>query len=279
MKTAIALGTFDGLHAGHRAVLEKTLGFFSIAVTFDIPPKSIITGEPQLLILPEERANRMKQLGVNQVEIQKFEEVRNIEAKEYLETLKQKYNPERIVCGFNYRFGKNAEGDTLLLAKFCEQNNIEFICVPPVLTSGVAISSTYIRNLVRDGEIQKANSLIYGGFSFGAAVLHGDARGRKLGFPTANQKYPEGMVSLKKGVYISNITIDGKAYKAITNIGIRPTYKTETITCESYIKDFSGDIYDKEVKISLLRFVREEQKFNSPEELKNAIANDVKLLD
>lgn len=279
MKTAIILGTFDGLHAGHRAVIEKAAGSFSVAVTFDIPPKSILTGEPQLLILPEERAKRIKQLGINQVEMQNFNQVKDINANDYLELLKQKYNPSRIVCGFNYRFGHKAEGDTELLFDFCQKNGIEFICVPAVQKDGTTVSATNIRNLLREGKIDEASSQIYGGFSFTAPVLHGDARGRLLGFPTANQIYPEELVKVKFGVYISHVTIDGKEYKAITNVGIRPTYRTDTVGCETFIKDFSGDIYGKMMKTELLYFVREERKFSSIEELKNAISDNVRLLD
>lgn len=279
MKTAIALGTFDGLHMGHRAVLSQMSDFFSIAVTFDIPPKSVLTGQPQLLILPDDRAVRLKELGINQVCMQSFKEVRNINAFDYLEHLKQKYDPARIVCGFNYRFGYNAEGNTDMLAQFCKENGIEFICVPPVEKGGKVISSTHIRNLIREGNIEEASSQIYGGFGFTAPVLHGDARGRTLGFPTANQNYPTELVRLRFGVYISRVTVDGREYKAITNVGIRPTYQTDAVGCETFIKDFCGDIYGKEMKTELLRFVRGEQKFGSIDALKNAIINDVKLLD
>ncbi len=279
MKTAIVLGTFDGLHAGHRAVIEKAAGFFSIAVTFDIPPKSIITGEPQLLILPQDRTNRLKQLGINEVEMQNFKEVQNIGAKQYLEQIKQKYAPDRVICGFNYRFGKAAQGDTKLLQDFCKSNNIEFVCVSPVKKDGKVLSATNIRNLIREGNMAEAAPQIYGGFTFTAPVLHGDTRGRKLGFPTANQEYPIDLVRLKFGVYISRVTINGRQYKSITNIGVRPTYKTQVVGAETFIKDFSGNIYDKQITTELLYFVREEKKFSSIDELKNAILNDVKLLD
>lgn len=279
MKTAIVLGTFDGLHAGHRAVIEKADGFYSVAVTFDIPPKSFFTGEPQLLMLPADRADRLKKLGIDKVDMQRFGEVKDVEAAEYLKHLKQKYNPQRIVCGFNYRFGKNAVGDTKLIADFCKANDIEFICVPQVAVDGAVVSSTGIRNLLKEGKILEAAPQIYGGFSFTAPILHGDARGRNLGFPTANQEYPKDLLKIKFGVYISRVEIEGKCYKAITNVGVRPTYKTEEIGCETYIKNFSLDVYGKLMKTELLQFIREEQKFNSIDELKRAILNDVKLLD
>lgn len=279
MKTAIVLGTFDGLHAGHKAVIEKSKDFYSIAVTFEIPPKSALSNNPELLMSPEDRACRLKELGINQVEMQRFEDVKDIDAQKYLEHLKEKYNPHRIICGFNYRFGKGAMGDTDFIKKFCEKNSIEFICVPPVIDGDAVISSTNIRNLIRKGEIQKAASQIYGGFSFTAPIIHGDARGRELGFPTANQLYPTDLVCPKFGVYVSRVKIDGKKYDAITNIGIRPTYETQSIGAETYIKDFSADVYGKQMVTELLNFVREEKKFSSVDELKNAILNDVKKLE
>lgn len=279
MKTAIALGTFDGLHRGHRAVIEKTLPFYSIAVTFRLPPKSVIGDNPELLILPDERISRLKALGVKEVVMQNFESVCDITATEYLDTLKQKYNPARIVCGFNYRFGSGAQGDTNLLADFCNKNGIEFCCVPPEFDEGQVISSTLIREHIKSGNVKKAAECMYGGFSFEAPVTHGDERGRTIGFPTANQHFPDMLVKPKFGVYISRVTIDGKIYNAITNVGLRPTFKTENIGCETFIKNFSGDLYEKNIKTELLSFVREERKFNSIDQLKNAIQDDVRQLD
>ncbi len=279
MKTAIVLGTFDGLHAGHRAVLDAAKDFFCVAVTFDAPPKSKLTAEPQLLMQPNERIKRLKQLGAHRVNLQNFDAVRDIQAQDYLHWLKKEYAPSRIVCGFNYRFGKDALGDINLIKAFCDKNGIEFVCVPPVTKDGNIVSSTAIRNLIKEGKMSDAAGQICGGFLFTAPVVHGDARGRQLGFPTANQEYPNELIRPKFGVYLSRVTIDGKQYKAITNIGIRPTYKTETIGCETFIKDFSADIYGKEMTTELLSFIREEKKFGSVKELKDAILNDVKLLD
>ena len=278
MKTAIVLGTFDGLHEGHRAVIKEADGFSSVAVTFDIPPKNVISGNTELLILPSDRKARLKELGINDILMESFDDVKNIDAQDFLERLKNNYNPARIICGFNYRFGSGAKGDAQMLMQFCNKNNIEFVCVDAIEKDGKVVSSTSIRNLIRDGEMQKASSLIYGGFSFCALVEHGDARGRTLGFPTANQKYPNDLVKPKYGVYVSCVTIDDKKYKSITNVGIRPTYQTDEVGCETFIKDFCGDIYGKEIRLELLKFVRPEQKFSSQQELKSAILKDISLL-
>ncbi len=279
MKTARALGTFDGLHKGHRAVLKETIGFYSIAVTFDIPPKAVMSNQHQLLILPNDRKKRLEALGINQVIMQCFNGVKDIEPLNYLENLKDRYNPSRIVCGFNYRFGKNASGDVDLLKAFCDKNAIELVVVEPVKVDGEVVSSTAIRNLIKNGDMQKASQMIYGGFKFSSAVLHGDARGRTIGFPTANQLYPEMLAAPKFGVYLTSITIDGTEYNAITNVGYRPTFKTDKVYCETYIKNFQGDIYDKDVTLKFLSFIRPEQKFSSVEELKSAILNDIAILN
>lgn len=277
MKTAIALGTFDGLHKGHRAVLSKAIPYYGIAVTFCVPPKGVITNEPQLLILPKDREARLKELGIKQVVMQDFNKVRNIMPDEYIENLYQKYAPSRIVCGFNYSFGRDALGNTEYLKSFCNSKDIEFCCVEPQYEGESVISSTAIREYIKNGDVETASRLIYGGFSFTAKVLHGDERGRKIGFPTANQSYPELLVKPKFGVYASKAVIDGKEYNAVTNVGIRPTFKTDTVGCETYIKNFKGNIYEKEMRIRLVRFMRSEQKFNSIKELKSAISQDVKL--
>ncbi len=276
MKTAIALGTFDGLHSGHRAVLQGALEFNSVAVTFRTPPKS--AGAPRLLMLPEDKAGRIKSLGISEVSMLEFEAVKDIPAEEFLADLKHKYNPVRICCGFNYRFGYNAAGGADTIKSFCEKNGIGFYCASPVLQGTEPISSTAIREMVANGEIKKANEHIFGGFSFSAEVLHGDMRGRTLGFPTINQRYPKLLVTPKLGVYAVEVEIGGKTYKGITNIGHRPTYETAGIGCETYIKDFSGDLYGKRVALKLIRFIRPEIKFNSALELKVQIEKDVKSL-
>ncbi len=278
MKTAIALGTFDGLHLGHRAVLSKTEGFFRVAYTFEIPPKSVISGNPELLMLPDDRRKALLDFGMDKVVMNDFENIRNLSAEEFLNAILNEYNPARITCGFNYKFGRGALGDTQMLARFCEQNGIEFVCCDSVGYMENALSSTVIRSLIKTGEIEAANGLIYNGFSFSGEVLDGDKRGRRLGFPTINQEFPELLVKPKFGVYVVEVLVGGKIYEGIANIGHRPTFKTECVASETYIKDFSGDIYGQTVKITIKKFLREEKKFHSIDELKAAIENDVKAI-
>ncbi|MBQ6714299.1 MAG: riboflavin biosynthesis protein RibF [Clostridia bacterium] len=275
MKNAVILGTFDGLHRGHQAVINCSEGYNIIAVTFNAPPKMHFDKSMGVLMQNEDRFNQLKELGVSEIYALDFNEVKSIEPYDFLQMINEKYLPRLFVCGFNYRFGRNAEGDTDTLKAYCEKNGIDLKVADSVDIDGQTVSSTLIRNLISEGDIERANTLLYKPFGFTAEVINGDKRGRNLGFPTANQIYPKEMQKLKFGVYRSRVLIDGIEYKGISNIGIRPTYRTEGPTCETYIYDFSGDIYGKYIRIEPLKFLREEQKFSTAEELKKAVLKDI----
>lgn len=275
MKNALCLGTFDGVHKGHREVLNLPEGLKKIAVTFSLPPKTVLSGKTELIMTFADKQRVLKGLGVEEILKLDFEKVKNMRALEFLDFLYEKYKPSLISCGFNYRFGKNAEGDTAQLRKYCEEKGITFKCSEPVLEDGKAVSSTLIRELIKNGEIEKANSLLTEPFSFETEVIDGDRRGRTIGFPTANQKYPNDLVKLKFGVYKVKVIIEKEEYEGITNIGIRPTFQTDYVISETYIKNFSSDLYGKKVRIIPLKFLREEIKFSSIEELKHQIAIDL----
>lgn len=275
MKTAIALGTFDGLHKGHRAVLELPQDMKRIAVVFDKPPKSVISGSPMAIMSPEDKRRALTELGIDEVFFLSFDKVRDMSCEEFFEFIKKSFSPSLISCGFNYRFGKNALGNTELLRKLCSSNGIELKCTSPVTVDGFEISSTEIRRLLERGEIERANKLLYKSFSYTAEVVAGDKRGRTLGFPTVNQKYPDYLIPIKFGVYKSKLFFDNAEYDGITNIGIRPTWQTDYIICETYIKNFSGDLYGKSITVTPVSFVRGERKFSSPEELVKQIKADM----
>ena len=275
MKTALCFGTFDGLHKGHKKVLSLPIGFKKIVVTFSVPPKLIFSGEKELLMTYKDKLEALKDLGVDEVLTLDFELVKDMSPEDFLASLYEKYSPSLICCGFNYRFGNKAKGDTETLKAYCEENGIALKVTESVNIDGKTVSSTLIRDCISKGEIEKANELLYKPFGFTAEVVIGDQRGRNLGFPTANQTYPEKMQKLKFGVYRSRVFIDGIEYKGISNIGIRPTYQTEIPVSETYIYDFSGDIYGKNIRIEPVKFLRSEQKFSSAEELKKAVLKDI----
>ena len=273
---AIALGMFDGVHIGHRAVLQAAIdsGFKSLAVTFDSLPFK----NGGILMTPQIKEESLKAVGIDKVIFLNFEEVKDLVPFEFLDKLCHKYSVAKIVCGFNYRFGRKAEGTTQFLREYCRERGIIFDEIPPVTYKGAPVSSTLIKELLSGGEVEKAEALLTTPFYFKAKVEKGDKRGRTIDFPTANQRYPENYVTLKNGVYQTVITVNGKEYDGVTNIGFRPTYPTNNLTAETHILNYSGDCYGKEIKLQVIKFLRDEKKFNSLEELKRAISENVRYV-
>lgn len=275
MKNAIALGTFDGIHKGHKAVLSLPQEYNKTAVVFVTPPKSAKENSPCAIMTAKDKIEAIKAFGIDEVYPLEFLAVRDISAEKFLFFLKEKFSPDFISCGYNYHFGKNALGNTELLAEFCKENNIELSVKEAVKLNGEPISSTKIREYLKNGEIEKANELLENPFSFSAEVISGDERGRTLGFPTINQKYPTELVPLKFGVYKSKVLIGGEVFEGITNIGIRPTFSVDYILSETHILGFCGNLYGREIRITPYKFLRGEIKFSSIEELKNQISIDI----
>lgn len=274
-KTALALGTFDGLHMAHREVLSLADGYENkVAITFSVPPAMIIAGKCELIISAEEKAKKLNNLGFS-TDVLDFSTVRNMEPEKFLRFLVDKYNPQMICCGFNYRFGKNAAGDIDFLYAFCKQQKIELLVAKPVEYESERVSSSRIRRLLADGNIAFANKLLGYSFSVGGTVCHGDGRGRTIGSPTVNFSYPQDIVVVRHGVYAGGVDIDGTRYDTVTYIGNRPTYKTETVVCETNILDFTGNLYEKELYVNLKEFLRDDRKFDTLEELKKQIATDI----
>ena len=278
LKTALALGTFDGVHKGHKAVLSLPGNYRKIAVTFQKPPKMEQGGEAKLLMSFADKCLALRNNGIDEVVGLVFDEVRDLPPDSFLSYLKERFDPALISCGFNYRFGKNAEGDPDVLARFCRQNGMEFRCCDPVSQNGEIISSTLIRAYLSEGKIEEADKMLTEPFSFSAEVIEGDKRGRTLGFPTVNQRYPEILTPLRFGVYQTEIRFEGKSFAGLTNIGVRPTFQTPYVLSESYIGGFSGDLYGKTVRVIPLRFIRPERKFASAEELKAQVQKDLQLI-
>lgn len=278
IKTALALGTFDGVHKGHQAVLSLPADYRKIAVTFIKPPKMEQGEKAKLLMRYEDKCAALGRRGIDEVAGLHFKEMRDLSPEAFLSYLKDRFDPALISCGFNYRFGKGAAGNTDLLARFCEKNGIGFRCCDPVLQDGTVISSSGIRSLLSEGKIAEANGMMTEPFSFAAEVISGDRRGRTLGFPTVNQRYPEELAELRFGVYQTEVSFDGHRFTGMTNIGIRPTFKTPYVLSESFIHGFSGDLYGKTVRVTPIRFIRPERKFDSVEELKAQVLTDLELI-
>lgn len=275
MRNAIAFGTFDGVHIAHRKVLDLPDGYKKVAVTFKTPPKMFFTKNYELIMPFEQKQKVLNSLGFNEILALDFETVKDMPLNDFLLFICEKYNPALISCGFDYRFGKGAEGDVTSLSEFCREKGIELKVCDEVLYKNQTVSSSMIRSYLKNGEIETANECLTVPFSFTAQVIKGDSRGRTIGFPTINQKYPQTLVKLKFGVYKTKVLFDGQEYDGVTNIGVRPTFESDYVISETHIKNFSGDLYGKDVKIVPVKFLREEKKFSSIQELKKQIEKDI----
>ncbi len=280
MKKAVALGNFDGMHIGHAAVLDMALkaagnGMIPCTLLFSEHSEKALKGfAPPMLMTDGERRRIISEKGFEIEEID-FSEICGYSPDKFVtDILRKRMNAGAVVCGYNYRFGKNAAGDAGMLRALCAENGIECFIVDKIGVDGLDVSSTVIRNLISEGNIELANRMLGRCFGFSAPVIHGAGKGSEWGFPTANQRLPDGMIMPEFGVYASKITVDGEAYSGITNIGKRPTVGTDTVLSETNIFDFNKDIYGKTADIRLVRFIRPEKKFSSFAELAEQIKAD-----
>lgn len=275
-KTAVALGSFDGLHIAHQKVLKSALSRCENAVclSFVRPPAADSIGFKGVLMQPEIKRKMLYEMGFYKVELLEFQKVKHLSASEFLDYIKEKFDPAALCCGYNYTFGKNREGTAKTIAEYCKANGIEAIISEQVTSCGSAVSSQRIREMVEQGDIKTANALLSRELFFEQTVQHGDMRGRTIGFPTVNQQLPGGFVVPKFGVYASHVTAGGKVYRGVTNIGIRPTFRLDNPLCETYIIGADGDMYGKNLTLSLYKFIRPERKFDSLQELQQQIEKD-----
>ncbi len=283
--TAVALGNFDGLHAGHREVLKKAYNYSldgnirAVALLFDIHPKAFLGKKIRLLMTEEEKKSEIEKIGL-ETEIISFEEYKNFSAEDFVKAvLKDKLNAKAVFCGFNYHFGKAQQGDADILAELCGKYGIEVYVNEETFVDGEKVNSSKLRELLESGDVEKANKLMTKNFSYSFEVVHGQKRGRSMGFPTANQYFPSELVIPRFGVYASETVIDGKTYKSFTNIGSRPTFPEDDVRSETHVFDFDGDLYGKIIRVTLHKFLREERKFSSMDELATQLAQDKKFTE
>ncbi|MBQ6020490.1 MAG: riboflavin biosynthesis protein RibF [Clostridia bacterium] len=275
---AAALGNFDGLHIGHATVIEAAVrqearGFDPVVLKFrEHPMRFFPGGERGLILTDEEDGRRIESLGAR-VEYLDFSAVRGLSPAEFIDGVLLPLGVRFVSCGYNYRFGKNAAGDAGTLKELCEKRNIEVCVCGKVEYHGTAVSSTAIREALKDGDIPLANAMLGYRYGYCFEVVHGDARGRALGAPTANQFFPPELLTPRYGVYVSSVEIGGRSYPGVTNIGIRPTVGGEARS-ETHIVGFDGDLYGSLLRVEPIRYLREERRFASLEELSAQIARD-----
>ncbi len=279
-KTAVALGSFDGLHTGHMSVIACALSFKECGLTplvmlFDSHPLKVLSGKaPAEILQPSLRNEILDSRGVGKVFIS-FEEIKNLSPREFFtEILIKKLNAGAVCCGNNYRFGKNGSGDTNELSALCKEFGIELKISPEIVFDGLPVSSTRIRQAIENGDIPLANAMLGREFRYKYTVVSGDRRGRLMGAPTINQHFSENFVIPKIGVYSSVAIIDNTEYPSVTNIGLRPSFANEDLRSETCILGFSGDLYGHDIEVQLLQYLRGEMKFDSMEALGTQIKLD-----
>ncbi len=273
--TSVALGQFDALHKGHTAVIDasKKEGLKTCVLTFG--RGSLKKGDDRYITTDSERERIFESLGVSLLCEPDFSEICSFSAERFVrEILAEKLGARHVACGFNYRFGHRAQGDAQLLEKLCKDHGIECTVLAPVEINGKYVSSTSIREFIDEGDMESAAKMLGRPFGYQLEVVGGKRLGRTLGAPTINQNFPEGFICPRYGVYASTAEINGKEYCAVTNIGVKPTVGTDTPLSETWICDYSGDLYGQMVKVSLIKFLRPEKKFPSIEALKEAIFAD-----
>lgn len=270
----VAVGTFDGVHIGHREVIAGA----DTVLTFDPHPMSVTAPDraPRLLTSPERKAELVESLGVEEMVVVSFDqEFAEHSAEEFIDAvLVEGLCASRVQVGDNFGFGKRAQGraETLIA-----DDRFETAVIPLFELDGAPVSSSRIRALLRDGELAEANRLLGAPFLFSAEVQHGERRGRELGYPTANLNPTAGYCAPGHGVYAGRAQLDGGEVKiAAINVGMRPMFESglgELI--EAYLLDFDGDLYGQELRVEFLHRLRGEEKFESVDALKLQMAADV----
>lgn len=281
ISTSIALGTFDGVHLAHSAVIKEAVNseYTPAVFTFNQSPGGILSGNSVPMITTKSVKQKLiSDLGVEYYFSVDFLKVKDMSTQEFVFMLKDKLGVKKITCGFNFKFGMGGKGNAQVLKELCKKFNIELKVIPPILIDDEPVSSTRIRSLIENGEILRAKELLGHYFYYEAEVESGNHIGTQLGVPTVNQKFPINFIIPKNGVYASKVIVDSKEYKGITNIGLKPTIGSDFVSSETNIFDFSGDLYNKKVLVIPIFYIRNERKFEDTDELKRAILNDIEYV-
>ncbi|MBQ3573392.1 MAG: bifunctional riboflavin kinase/FAD synthetase [Clostridia bacterium] len=281
--TAVALGQFDALHAGHRDIIcdvvdyARENGLKSVVYMFENAPSDVVSGGNTLKVNTlEKRFEIIKEFGVDIVIARRFDEVlMNLSCIEFIENyICNMLNAKYITAGYNYRFGNKGEGDAETLAAECNLRGVKVHIVPEVKRNGLSVSSTIIRERISLGDVEGAAQLMGRRFSLKGKVVAGNRIGRELNFPTANMEIPNGMLLPKFGVYETCTRINGKAYPSVTNVGGKPTVDNECFCIETHICAELADIYGEVIEVEFCRFLREIIRFESLELLAKQLRKD-----
>ena len=284
--TAVTLGKFDGLHRGHELLMRTVLDckekyqVASVAFTFDIPPRNKVEEIiANVLTTNEEKQYIFEKQGIDYlIECPFTSEVMSMEPKDFIAWISRSLNMKYVVVGDDFRFGYKRAGDYHTLQQYEETYGYKTIVLEKLKDSNRDISSTYVREKIADGNIRKANELLGYHYFIKSEILHGKKLGRRIGIPTINMILPDNKLLPPNGVYVTEVLVEGKTYMGVTNVGCKPTVSEEHIVgVETYIDEFSQDLYGEKIVVSFLEFIRPEMKFASIEELKAQMASDIEV--
>ena len=292
----ITLGFFDGVHLGHGALLQAVkekadrLGAVPTAFTFDKSPTAVITGQAvPLLSTVEDRILLMRQCyGMREVVVAPFDAMQRMDWEEFIvRYLVETLGVVHVVAGHDFHFGYMGEGNPERLRAKCQALGVGCDIIPKVELDGVTVSSTYIRTLIAQGEMERAVEFLGHPYRLTRQVTHGKRLGSRLGFPTVNLRIPEGVIVPAFGVYATHVWVlpdypdyrpctPGEGpYMAVTNAGVRPTVEDgDQVTVESFLLDFNGDLYGRTVRVEFYKYLRPERKFPSVEALAEEIQHN-----
>lgn len=282
-KSVVTIGNFDGVHKGHQVLIKKTVKFAnennlkSIVFTFENHPINYFKNKKiKNIITNSEKISKIKKLGVDILIMIPFDSyMTKISPLEFIkEILIDKLDAKKIIVGHDFTFARRKEGNIKILKEMSFKYRFDLEIVNSIDINDIRVSSTHIRELVDNGDVDKVNKYLGYNFLIKGKIIKGKQLGRTIGFPTANIKINDDLLIPKKGVYVTSVYIDDNIYYGATNIGYNPTVKGESLSIETNILEFSEDIYGKIIKLEFLERIRDEKKFNSIDELKLQLKKD-----
>lgn len=289
--SVVTLGTFDGVHLGHQALVGKAAkaarskAVPTVAYTFDPNPAQVLAPDkaPRQIQALDRRVAGLLAAGADRVVVEPFTEAfAQIDAEDWVQRyLWERLRPLRLVVGFNFSFGRGREGDPTLLTSFGARLGFEVETVPAVQVGLETVSSSQVRRAVQDADLARAERLLGRPFALTGTVVQGDQRGRTLGFPTANLELDATLVP-PHGVYATRATVLGPSgrvsrHPAVTNVGLRPTFDGKRLSVETHLLDWTGDLYSLRLEVELLHRIREERRFQGVEALVAQIRQDLDM--
>ena len=282
--TAVTIGVFDGVHVGHRRVIADLIllaaseGLTPAIVTFDPHPLAILAPEraPLMLTSVDQRIDQFRRLGAEIAGVLDFPDIRQLSAEEFCEAvLSQALRAKHVVVGADFRFGRDRGGDASLLIRAGDRLGFEVSVVDLFGSRDGVVSSTRIRQLIGDGQVEDAAVLLGRPYELAGEVIEGEKRGHKLGFPTANLGIPPDRQIPGRGVYAGTATVQSEVFAAAVNVGTRPTFDGRGTTIEAHLLDYTGDLYGRFLTIAFMVKLREEVRFDGPDDLIRQIHRDV----